>query len=141
MHTLEGRDYSRDSDDYSTICRQIEKLDDLCAQLKATKKLTELFDYTEQTFDWDKYEANSAGDESDLDPETELAYGIDDMKWFDAKEGITLLRQLRESVTLGSLAKLSSRHRAELLEELSACISRLEGPAQRGGKFHFTLVD
>src|SRR4051794_2799299 len=105
MHTLEGRNYSKDSDDHSSMCRYSDELDALSEQLKV-KKLSQFFDYTDQ-------ELNAGGPHDDdrddeeglrLDPETDLGYGIDDMQWFDAAEGFATLSALHAGVAAGSPA-------------------------------------
>ena len=63
MHTLEGRAYSKDSDDHSSMCRYSDELDALSEQLEV-KQLSAFFDYSDQAL-------NSGGDGDDvvsLDP-------------------------------------------------------------------------
>ena len=140
MHTLEGRAYSKDSDDHSSMCRYSDELDALSEELKV-KKLSAFFDYTDQELNSRDDADDDDEDELGADPETGLAYGIDDMQWFDAAEGFATLSALRAAVAAGSPAELSPEARARLLKELDHCVSRIKGPAQRGGKFHLAVVD
>jgi hypothetical protein len=138
IHTLEGRNYSKDSDDHSLMNRHAEAIDAVCDEL-AVRKLSDFMDYTEQEFDYDG--ANEDAEDSEPDPETELAYGIDDMTWFDAAEGLASMQAVRDKLGVDGLAGLAPDELSELLEELGDCIAILEGPATRAGKFHLTLVD
>ena len=79
MHTLEGRDYSKDSDDHTSMCRYSDELDTLSEQLKV-KKLSAFFDYTDQELNSRDDADDDDEDELGADPETGLAYGIDDMQ-------------------------------------------------------------
>lgn len=138
IHTLEGRNYSKDSDDHSVMNRHAEALDALCEEVNVDK-LSEYMDFTEQQFDFDEFD--DEGEEPELDPETELAYGIDDMMWFDASAGLVSLRAVRDRIAAAGMASLGTEEIEALIEELDNCISVLEGPASRGGKFHLTLVE
>jgi hypothetical protein len=80
------------------------------------------------------------GNEPAVDPETGLGYGIDDMAWFDAAEGLESLKAMRGHVAAAGLTGLEPDQNADLLEELDDCISVLEGPASRGGKFHLAVI-
>ena len=140
MHTLEGRAYSKDSDDHGSMCRYSDELDALSEQLEV-KKLSAFFDYSDQELNSGDDGDDDDEDEEGSDPETGLAYGIDDMQWFDAAEGFATLSALRAAVAAGSPAELSPDARARLLKELDHCVSRIKGPAQRGGKFHLAVVD
>ena len=141
IHTLEQREYSKDSDDHSLMNLHIEALDTLCDEL-GVRKLTDFFDYTEQEYtfgDLDEDEEDDA--EPDIDPETDLAYGIDDMTWFDAAEGLASLQALRDAVAARRLGEVAEEDTERLLEELDDCLNVLDGPASRGGRFHLTLVE
>lgn len=139
IHTLEGRNYSQDSDDHSLMCRHLEAIDEVCQQI-GVKSLGELMDYTDQEYNYDEF-----GDEDDedvaLDPETGLAYGIDDMTWFDAQEGLSSFKALKNTVASSGIADLDADEVVELIEELDNCISILEKSAAQAGKFHLSLVE
>lgn len=141
IHTLEERNYSKDSDDYSLMYRFAEHLDALC-ESAGVQKLTDFFDFTdlEYRYDEDDSEDDDAA-ESTLDPETALAYGIDDMCWFDASEGLATLTALRDGVNAGVVENLTENQKDGLLEELAGCIAILEGPASRSGRFHWSVVE
>jgi len=139
IHTLEGRDYSRDSDDHSLMFELTERLDQLCEDLQV-QKLSEFIDYADIQQDMDD-DPEDEEFESMLDPETDLPYGIDDMAWFDAASGLASVLALRDYLSDNPLADLEFDDQSYLLEELDDCISILEGPASRLGKFHFSLVE
>jgi len=139
IHTLEGRNYSQDSDDHSLMCRHLEAIDEVCQKI-GVKSLGELMDYTDQEYNLDEF-----GDEDDedvaLDPETGLAYGIDDMTWFDAKEGLSSFKALKTAVASSVITGLDTDEIVELMEELDNCITILEKSAAQTGKFHLSLVE
>jgi hypothetical protein len=139
IDTLEDRNYSRDSDDHSLMHAFSEKLDGLC-EIAGMQKLSDFFDFTGLEYDYDDADSDD-DDEPDVDPETELAYGIDDMSWFDASEGLATLTMLHDRVNAGALDGLSADQRGGLLEELADCILVLQGPASRSGKFHLSVVE
>lgn len=86
-------------------------------------------------------DAEDADDEA-LDAETGLAYGIDDMVWFDAAEGLATLRALVQMVQQeDAMPDLNSAQTRALLEELQDCVQCLEDTEQRGGRFHLALVE
>src|SRR4026208_476319 len=115
MHTLEGRAYSKDGDDHSSMCRYSDELDALSEQLKV-KKLSAFFDYSDQELNSGDDRDDDDEDEEGSDPETGLAYGIADMQWFDAAEGCATLSALRAAVAAGSPAELAPEARARLLK-------------------------
>jgi hypothetical protein len=133
IHTLEDRNYLKDSDDRSLMNQHLDALDALCIAAKV-QKLSEYLDYTDQQFNYSDFD----DDEPELDPETELAYGIDDMTWFDASEGLASLQAVRAKVAADGV---DADELPSLLEELDDCISVLDGSASRGGKFHLSLVE
>ena len=137
IHTLEGRDYSKDSDDYSLLSRHVEAIDVLCEKL-GVPVMSSFVDYTDLEFN---YEERDEDGEPELDPETGFAYGIDDMKWFSATEGLKSFLAIRDSLKNSPLSGLSAERTSELIEELESCIQILEGPASRAGKFHLSLLE
>ena len=152
IHTLEERNYSKDSDDHSLMNRHSDELDAVC-EAAGVRKLNEFMDFTDLEFNMDAFddEDDEEGDdetaagaedsgEAAADPETGLGYGIDDMAWFDAAEGLVSLNAMRGHVATAGLAGLKPDQIADLLEELDDCIAVLEGPASRAGKFHLAVI-
>ena len=139
IHVLEGREYAKDSDDYTLMHKHAESLDAICEEV-GVRKLSEFFDFTDL-----EYSYADVGDDSDeeppVDPETGLGYGIDDMTWFKAAEGRSSMQVLRERIAMGSVPELSSTQRKDLLEELDDCIALLEGPASRSARFHLAVIE
>jgi hypothetical protein len=152
IHTLEGRNYSRDSDDHSLMNRHRDALDALCEDA-GVRKLTGFVDYTDQEYGFDDDDDPADDDPMDddmadeldaepaIDPETDLAYGIDDMTWFSAAEGLASLQAVRDALETEGLAGADDGEVDELLDEIEDCITILEGPASRGGQFHLALID
>ncbi len=141
VKTLEGRNYSSDKEDHSLIYHNADELDAVCVAA-GVGKLSDFMDYTDleysfSDFDEDAEEAEEG--EEVADPETGLGYGIDDMTWFDAVAGLACLKALREWAA-GEDEGGPDRS-DELLEELDHCIAILQGPASRGGKFHFAVIE
>ena len=139
IHTLEERNYSKDSDDHSLLCRHSDVLDEICLEIGA-RKFSEFMDFTEQSFEFDEFDDEDQ-EEPELDPETDLAYGIDDMTWFDAADGLSSFQPLRNALSSSGVPGLDEIEIAGLVEELDNCILILEGAAKRGGKFHLALVE
>lgn len=133
IHTLEGRNYLKDSDDHTLMLEHAEVLDTQCDAL-GVSKLSEYVDYTDQEFNH-QVDPDDDDEEPQIDPETELAYGIDEMTWIDAAEGLETLHAIRNEVATEGLAALDDEESEGLLEELDDCIAVLKGPASRGGKF------
>ena len=142
IHTLENREYAKDSDDHSLMNLHIEALDALCDEL-GVRKLTEFMDYTGLEYSYGEFDEDEEEDAADpeIDPETDLAYGIDDMTWFDAAEGLAALQALRHAVAGGRLGEVTADETERLIEELDDCIAVVDGPASRGGRFHLTIVE
>lgn len=139
IHTLEGRNYSQDSDDHSQMCRHLDAIDETCKKI-GVKSLSEFMDYTDQEYNYDEF---GDDDEEDvvLDSETGLAYGIDDMTWFDAQEGLSSFKALKTAVASSVITGLDADEIVDLMEELENCISILEKSAVQAGKFHLSLIE
>ena len=120
IQTLEDRDYAQDSDDYSLLYRYTEPLDALCATL-GMMPLSSFFDDSDLLFNFT--EPDDEEDASELDPETGLGYGIDDMAWFDAAAGLATLSELKKADYDG----LAERTKA-LAEELAAILRAKGAP-------------
>lgn len=147
IHTLEGRNYSKESDDHSLMNRHSDALDVVCAAA-GVRKLNEFMDFTDLEFNnMDEFDDEDGDDDEEdsvdaaADPETGLGYGIDDMAWFDAAEGLVSMKAMRDHVATEGLAGLDPEQGADLLEELDDCIAVLDGPASRSGKFHLAVIE
>ena len=138
IQTLEDRDYAQDSDDYSLLYRYTEPLDALCATL-GMMPLSSFFDDSDLLFNFT--EPDDEEDASELDPETGLGYGIDDMAWFDAAAGLATLCALRQHLATVALPDIPVDDQADLLEELDSGIQRLEAATQRKARFHLALIE
>jgi hypothetical protein len=139
LHTLEDRDYSKDSDDHSLMHRHSEELDVLCEKA-GVRRLSDFFDFTDLEYNFAD-DADDGDEELELDDETGYGYGIDDMQWFGADEGLASLRALREKIEADALESLDEDEKDGLLEELDDCISVLEDTAARSGKFHLAVIE
>jgi hypothetical protein len=138
IHTLEGRNYLKDSNDHSLMNQNLYSLDALCTKLNV-RKLSDYLDFTDQQFNYNDFDDDD--NEPELDPETELAYGIDDMTWFDASDGLISLQAVRNRIAEDGLHGFDADELPALLEELDDCISILDGSVSKGGKFHLSLVE
>lgn len=136
LQTLDGRTMSDDSDDYSLMYDMAEKLDDVCEELDLPK-LTSFFDTTDiEMSGMDDYDDD---EDQELDDETGLPYGIDDMQWFDAGTGLNMLQALRDYAEQ-SWEDLDEDSREILLEELDGCIDILTDLPE-GGQFHLAVIN
>jgi hypothetical protein len=147
IHTLEGRNYSKESDDHSLMHRHSDALDAVC-EAAGVRKLNEFMDFTDLEFNYedefegeDDDEGGEEGSDAPANAETGLAYGIDDMAWFDAAQGLVSMKAMRDHVASAGLAGLDPDQGADLLEELDDCIAVLDGPASRAGKFHLAVIE
>jgi hypothetical protein len=130
---------SGESDDHSLMYDLAEELDVLCSGC-GSKPLSSFFDTTDCDFNMsDEFDDEDADEEPAIDPETGLAYGIDDMKWFDAAEGLATLQAIRAQVAEGWKPDMVADERSALIDELDDCIATLADlPA--GGRFHLAVV-
>ncbi len=135
IHTLEDRDYSRDSDDYSLMYRFAEQLDALCESAHV-RKLTDYFDFTDLEYSYREEDS----EEPDLDPETELPYGIDEMHWCNATDGMMTLTALHDRVNADALEGLATDEKQGLREELTSCIAILQRLVSRESSFPLAIV-
>jgi hypothetical protein len=137
IHTLEGRDFSKDSDDHSLMNNYLEELDALCDEL-GVQKLSDFCDYTDANREFgDDFDAD---EEAEPDPETGYTYGIDDMDWFDSGSGLATMQALYEFLETNEPDAIDEDDKTDLLDELGDCISILEDTVKREGKFHLALV-
>lgn len=149
LHTRDGRNMSQHSDDHSYLYHFAEDLDSVCSALgKAT--LSSFFDTTDLEYNMADTFDDAEDDEEDFnedapeqtrpqDPETGLPYGLDDMQWFAATDGLDSLQALRAQVADGWNSDLEAEERNSLLEELDQCIEQLSTlPA--GAKFHLAVI-
>ena len=147
LHTLQGRDMSRESDDHTLMHALSVELDALCERL-GVARLSSFFDLTDMQYNYAARPQpagmvdDDAVEGASLDPETGYAYGIDDMQWFDAGAGLTALRALRDEIetTEGFELHLSEEEFDVLLDEIEDCIALLEEPAQQQGRFHLAVL-
>ncbi|HNW78467.1 MAG TPA: hypothetical protein PLE42_01835 [Candidatus Competibacteraceae bacterium] len=140
IQTLDDRDYAQDSDDYSLLYRYTEPLDALCATL-GMAPLSSFFDDSDLLFNFSESDDDEDEDARELDPETGLGYGIDDMAWFDAAAGLATLCALRQHLATVALPDIPVDDQADLLEELDSGIQRLEAATQRKARFHLALIE
>ena len=136
IRTLQGRDMSKDSDDHSLMYDHSDALDKLCNQL-GVPTLSSFFDLTDMEHNFPEDDDEDMEDPH-VDSETGLAYGIDDMKWFDSSQGITTLTALRSHIKDKGIGRLSDEDKQGLLEEIDDCLERLE--LAKPGKFHLALI-
>jgi len=149
LHTLQEREMTRESEDHNLMHELADDLDFLCERL-GVARLSSFFDLTDMEYNFDhggasetSAQINGDDDEvSTLDPETGYAYGIDDMRWFDAAAGLATIQALREEIDFsdGLELHLDEEEQDVLLDELDDCISRLREPAGNGGQFHLAVL-
>jgi hypothetical protein len=134
LHVLHGRTIESLETDYSSLWQSSEGLDALCTRL-GSPLFSGFFDHTDI-----KYNLADGPEDADTDPETGWAYGIDDMDWFDIKDGLATLRALELYLAGDSEALHLKRGQLEaLLEELREVCTKLETTAS-GARFHLELV-
>lgn len=150
IHTLEDRNYSTDSDDHSWMHRLSDEFDEICIEAEVTR-LSDFFDYTklERSSSGEFVESFGASDEDEEDDEIEsdpgdesdLAFGVDDMSWFDSEDGLRTLGVLLIAVQAGRAGDIGGRETGDLVEELENCMRVLEDTVTRNGRFHLSVVE
>jgi hypothetical protein len=136
IQTLDGRTLSEESDDHSLMYDLAEELDVACNAL-GQAALTSFFDTTDLEYNMSE---DSEDEDSEEDSETGLAYGIDDMKWFDVSKGLASLAALRAHVAGGWKPDMDEGSRAMLIEELDDCIGKLKALSAQTGRFHLSVI-
>lgn len=137
VHTLEGRQLTSHQEDHSVMSKLAPKLDRLSKSI-GVAPVSSFFDYTDASANMSEEEEDSEDEE--LDPETGWSYGIDDMTWFSAKEGLSTLSAIRDRLTEGATDSVPRNDLPDLLAELESCISKLQEPASRDARFHLAVV-
>lgn len=137
MHTLQDRRCDMESDDYTALYNIAPALDVACEDL-GVRRLTEFFDYTDQQR---AYSLDEVPEDEQLDPETGLAYGIEDMAWFDAGEGVATMTALRERLRQAAVAGVDANLAGYAVDELDQCLARLETVVTVAGKFHLAVIE
>ena len=140
IHTLQGRNMTKESDDHSLMYAHADTLDKLCRQL-GVPALSSFFDTTDLEYDFAGSDDEDDSDDTEgpgLDPETSPGYGIDDMKWFDSTQGIATLTALRSHIEGKGVGRLSDDDTRHLVDEIDDCLAKLG--AARTGKFHLAVV-
>jgi hypothetical protein len=134
LHVLHDRTIESGETDYSSLWQFTEELDALCTRL-GILVFSGFFDHTDM-----KYNLADGPEDAETDPETGWAYGIDDMDWFDTKDGLGTLQAL-ETHLAGDPESLQMKpsQLEALLEELREVCTKLES-AGAGTRFHLELV-
>jgi hypothetical protein len=135
VHTLEGRQLTCHQDDHILLQKFASALDAICARIEVPP-LSSFHDYTDARANM----SEDTDDTGELDPETGWSYGIDDMTWFSARDGLATLSALRARLIAGNADGIPPDKVSRLIVELDSCIAKLTEPAARGAKFHLALV-
>ena len=134
LHVVHDRTIESDETDYSSLWQFSEALDGLCRQLERPL-FSSFLDHTDI-----KYNLTDGLDVAEPNPETGWAYGINDMNWFDIREGLSTLRALESHLSNTPEAfGLKPGQREVLLEELREVSQKLEA-ATSDAQFHLELV-
>jgi hypothetical protein len=139
VHVLEGRQLTNHEDDRSLMNKFSSELDAVCAGNGVTL-LSSFFDYTDLSSSLSEHESRDDADSEEINPETGWSYGIDDMTWFSANEGLATLSFLRAHLSTGSAHSIPEEVVANLQSELDSCIAKLAEPASRDAKFHLAVI-
>lgn len=135
LHVLNGRVIESDGSDCSWMYRLSGYLDGCCRKLHLPP-LTSFQDHTD-------LEANLSEDDGEAEPDAETgwSYGIDDMQWFEAADGLRVLEGVADHLDgLEAIPGIPAGRQDELFEELNGCIKLLEPAAENGGKFHLAVL-
>jgi len=141
LNTLLDRSFKAGDHRLEAISAEIGVLDRLCKTLGVTE-LSRFIDTTAieliqavELLDDDAPLAPAA--EPTTDPETGLAYGIEDMSWQPIAAGMSSLEALQQHIERGLHV---SSQQPQLLQELTYCIQALAPLEAEGGQFHLAVI-
>ena len=147
LHTLVDHKFSADSADHSWMYRLSDELDEICLEGGVTK-LSDFFDFSyaqaagdEDFADEDQDEEEDDDDEEGDNLEAAQGPGINGRAWFQASDGVKVVRVLLASVYDGELVDLDGRQTDDLCEELEDCLTRLDKAASGEGLFHLAVLE
>jgi hypothetical protein len=126
--------------DHSIMYNLANQLDGIARRL-GVRCLSDFYDYSDLE---DEFAAEF--DEDDDDEEADVERSIDDLKWFDAGEGLAtvdaLLKHINDHPELFRFEHDTSRGhwRTMLLDELEDCRSVLADAAREGRSFHLAVL-
>ena len=121
-----GTDDSGDDFDHSLFCEYAEELDNL-AEALSVAKLSDYFDTTDLQFNLS---------EEDL-PESWI---VENEQWFEAGAALIALNKIIESLKASELKWIEEDAKAELLEELEDCETKVAMAKEENDLFHFCIV-
>ncbi len=139
VQTLQERVFSSESDDHSLMHDYADALDEVCQQL-GVPLLSAFFDYTDLNYNLENDGDDDNDDDEVLDPETGWGYGIDEMTWYEAGQGLITLRALFNYLETQSLPGLDAEESGVLLEEMADCLQLIEPLAPLGGQFNLAVI-
>lgn len=121
-----GTDDSGDDYDHSLFCEASEELDELAKSL-GVRMLSDFIDTTDMQY-------NMSEDEL---PESWI---VENEKWFAPADALPSLKKIIERLKSGKADGIEEDLRAELIEELEDCLTKVAEAGKEGDQFHFCLV-
>ena len=136
LATLDQRHFQLHSTVLQQLAEHLQGLDTLCRALGVTP-LSQFVDLTALEFQeaaqlLDGEETTPAP----LDPETGLAWGIEDMDWYPISTGMTTLEALSGHLQRNRSREISGANHRQLLDSLTFCETCLRPLETEGGQFH-----
>ncbi len=140
LNTLLDRSFQPGAIALGALSAELKRLDALCKTL-GVSELSRFLDTTAVELQQavilvDDAQVPTADTTSD--PETGLAYGIEDMSWQPIAAGMSSLEALEQHLQRSSDPSTSA---ALLLQELRYCISALAPLETEGAQFHLALEE
>jgi len=121
-----GTDDSGDDYDHSLFCEASEELGELAKSL-GVRMLSDFIDTTDMQY-------NMSEDEL---PESWI---VENEKWFAPADALPSLKKIIDRLKSGKADGIEEDLRAELIEELEDCLTKISEAEQEGDQFHFCLV-
>lgn len=135
LNTLLDRNFQPGERSLKALWAALDTLDALCKTLGVTA-LSQFLDSTavelQQAVKLIDDDAVPAADPV-TDPETGLAYGIEDMSWQPIAAGMSSLEALEQHLQRDA-------NQADLMQELKYCISALAPLEAEGAQFHLAVT-
>ena len=135
LATLNQRHFLLHDTALPVLVEYMSGLDALCRTLGVTP-LSQFLDITALEFAEASGLLAAEAPAPKIDPETGLAWGIEDMDWFPISTGMITLEALSGHLQRNRPREVAGANRGPLLEALAFCESQLLPLEAEGGQFH-----
>ncbi|SDR94101.1 hypothetical protein SAMN05216198_0811 [Halopseudomonas litoralis] len=141
LATLDQRHFQLHSTVLQQLTEHLQGLDALCRTLGVTP-LSQFIDLT--ALEFQEAARLLASEDATLpppDPETGLAWSIEDMDWYPISTGMTTIEALNGHLQRNRPREVSGVDHGQLLDSLTFCETCLRPLEAEGGQFHLAAGD